>query len=104
MNRSEHRNFAVSVLGVDAAFYDSLNAKIRCYDNGGKTSDRYTVVFMDQPERAHNTFSALGMNSQPFHGIGMHCSAMPGKHLGRRVLLQDLPTDCQKAVKQALQP
>jgi hypothetical protein len=27
MNRIEHRNFAVNTLGVDAAEYDSLNAK-----------------------------------------------------------------------------
>lgn len=27
MNRIEHRNFAVNTLGVDAASYDSLNAK-----------------------------------------------------------------------------
>lgn len=23
--------------------------KIKCYDNGGSTADRYTVVFMDRP-------------------------------------------------------
>lgn len=27
MNRIEHRNFAVSVLGVPASFYDELNAR-----------------------------------------------------------------------------
>ena len=27
MNRTEHRNFAVNTLGVNAAIYDSVNAK-----------------------------------------------------------------------------
>lgn len=74
--------------------------RVRCYDNGGKTADRYTAVFMDEPERQLNTFTAYGMNSMPFHGIGLSCSAMPGKHLGRRVLMKDLPADCQKLINQ----
>lgn len=78
--------------------------RIRIYDNGGKTNDRYTVVFMDEPERAHNTFAALGMNEEPFHpqGIGMHCTAQPGRHLGRRIMMMNLPDDCQRAVRNHL--
>lgn len=77
---------------------------LRIYDNGGKTIDRYTVLFMDQPEHQHNTFSALAMDSTPFHpqGFGQHCTAMPGRHLGRRIEFKDLPTDCQKLVLQDL--
>lgn len=76
---------------------------IRCYDNGGKSADRYTVVYMDAPERA-GLFQCLGMDHGPFHpqGIGVHSSAMPGRHLGRRVLLSTLPPDCQRAVLQDL--
>jgi hypothetical protein len=75
---------------------------IRCYDNGGKTADRYTVVYMDAPERRANTFECLGMNAEPFHpqGIGQHSSAMCGRHLGNRVAFSTLPSDCQKAVLQ----
>ena len=78
------------------------NQSIRCYDNGGKTADRYTVVFLDQPERAVNTFVALGMNSTPFHpqGFGQHTAAMPGRHLGKRIAFASLPEDCQKLVEQ----
>lgn len=74
--------------------------RIRCYDNGGKTADRYTVVFIDCPENS-GLYAAVGMNDEPFHpqGIGMHVTAMPGEHLGRRVKLAELPEDCQKLVR-----
>lgn len=81
-----------------------MNApRIRCYDNGGKTADRYTVLYMDYPER-NGCYDARGMNHEPFHpqGIGMSCSAAPGWHLGHRVYLKDLPPDCQKVVMQDL--
>lgn len=73
---------------------------IRCYDNNGKTADRYTVVYMDYPENRHNTFSAVGMNDEPFHpqGIGQHCMATPGRHLGKRIPFSKLPKDCQQVV------
>lgn len=75
---------------------------IRCYDNCGKTADRYTVVFMDRPT-GRGAFEALGMNSQPFHGIGMHTTAMPGRHLGVRIAFEQLPADYQRAVQQDLE-
>jgi hypothetical protein len=79
--------------------------RIACYDDG-KSGDRYTVVYLDQPEKAANTFAAVGMNHEPFHpqGIGQHCAAMPGRHLGRRIAFLDLPADCQKVVLQDLKP
>ncbi len=77
--------------------------KIRIYDNGGKTADRYTVVYMDEPE-GKGLYGARGMSEHPTHpqGIGMYCSAMPGKHLGNRIAFEDLPSDCQKVVLQDL--
>ena len=77
---------------------------IRCYDNGGRSIDRYTVVFMDWPEVRPGVFAALAMNVAPFHpqGFGQHCTARPGRHLGRRVQLADLPEDCQKLVRMDL--
>jgi len=73
---------------------------IRVYDNGGATADRYTVIYMDQPERQAGTFACLGMSAAPFHpqGFGQHSSAMPGSHLGKRIKFEDLPVDCQNAV------
>lgn len=80
--------------------------RIKCYDLGHGQIDRYTVVFMDQPEKAEKTFACLGMNGYPFHpqGFGQHCSAMPGKHLGKRIPFLELPLDCQKLVIQDLTP
>jgi hypothetical protein len=77
---------------------------IRCYDNGGETCDRYTVIYMDQPERAPNTFACVGMNAEPFHpqGFGQHSTAMPGAHCGKRVPFATLPEDCRKLVQQDL--
>lgn len=83
-----------------------LGHPIRCYDNGGKSIDRYMVVYMSQPELRAGTFSAVGMNSAPFHpqGFGQHCSAMPGRHLGKRIKFATLPDDCRKLVHQDLTP
>ncbi len=81
---------------------------IRCYDNGGKTADRYTVIYMDcltgTCEKGQEEYDAIGMNEYPFHpqGIGQHCTAMPGNHLGKRIPFEQLPADCQKVVKQDL--
>jgi hypothetical protein len=76
---------------------------IRCYDNGGKTADRYSVLFMGEPERG-GLYAALGMSRDPFspQGVGQHTTAMPGRHLGKRVRLADLPPDCQKLVRSDL--
>ena len=72
------------------------------YDNGGKTLDRYTVVYnsVEQVKDGKKLYSCLGMNAAPFHpqGIGMHGCAVRGRHLGKKVKLTDLPEDCQKAV------
>ena len=76
---------------------------IRIYDNGGKTIDRYTVVYMDCPEGG-GLYGARGMNAHPFHpqGFGQYCAAMPGRHLGLRITFEELPRDCQRAVLQDL--
>jgi hypothetical protein len=77
---------------------------VRIYDNGGKTMDRYTAVYMDQPENRHNTFTARGMSENPFHpqGFGCSCTAMPGRHLGKRIKFEDCPKDVQKLILQDL--
>jgi hypothetical protein len=77
----------------------------RAYDNGGRSADRYTVL----PARQHRAWQeapglwlALGANHEPFHpqGIGMTCSAVAGKHLGKKVAFDTLPADVQKCAKQ----
>jgi hypothetical protein len=89
---------------------------VRCYDNEGKTADRYTVCFTGRYKKEDRSFIHLGMSASPFHpqGIGQHgettlkpCDVdgwgfppMMGKmnHLGRRIRFKDLPSDCQKLV------
>lgn len=75
------------------------------YDNGGKTLDRYTVYYNNSWYNKYNnkTWDCLGMNSDPFHGIGTHGSGMLGRHNGKRIAFEDLPEECQKAVKQDLE-
>lgn len=79
--------------------------KIRCYDNGGKTMDRYTVVYLEEPESRPNTFACVGMSSNPFspQGFGQHSSAMLGRHLGKSIEFASLPSDCQKLVRKDLE-
>ena len=72
--------------------------RIRCYDNGGKTLDRYTVIYLNDPERGLNLYSARGMSTDPYHGIGTMCSAAPGAHLGKRIKLDDMPPACRQVV------
>jgi hypothetical protein len=79
------------------------NVKLRCYDNGGVSADRYSVLFMDEPYSTgqQGSFVCLGMSANPFHpqGVGMHSAAIPGFHLGKRIKFADLPEDCQNFVR-----
>jgi hypothetical protein len=80
---------------------------VRCYDNGGETADRYTVVYTGRYRGRGGCFY-LGMNAAPFHpqGIGQHGESdrpidRPSYgHLGKRIAFEELPPDCQKAVLQ----
>lgn len=74
---------------------------VRVYDNGGKSADRYTAVFMAMPEHIKGLYFSIGMSADPFHplGVGMSCAAMPGRHLGRRIAIEELPPDCQRLVR-----
>ena len=86
--------------------FDIVNGKrVKCYDNGGKTFDRYTVIYLDEPEAegafAGNVYNSIGMSEHPQHpqGFGQHCTAECGFHLGRRIPFVSLPPDCRKAVE-----
>jgi len=48
---------------------------IRCYDNGGKTADRYTVCYTGNYRgKTKGWHDYVGMSGAPFHpqGIGQH--------------------------------
>ncbi len=78
-----------------------VRMNIACYDNGGETADRYTVVYLDEPEREPGVFACVGMSDSPFHpqGFGQHSTAMLGAHLGKRIKFWQLPDDCRKLVR-----
>lgn len=78
---------------------------MRVYDNGGKTADRYTVVFTGRYRRyVSGTQQYLGMSENPYHpqGIGMHGESRQDidrpsyKHLGKKIDFDRLPPDCQR--------
>lgn len=80
---------------------------LRCYDNGGKTCDRYTVIpprwAKEEREYPPGTFNAIAASENPFHpqGFGQHCSAMAGPHLGKRIGWAMLPRDVQRFARQS---
>ena len=68
---------------------------IQCYEIRvckGETPgfDRWTVVYIDQPERAVNTFACVGMSR--------HSACMIGPHLGTRIPFSELPLGLQCSV------
>lgn len=80
---------------------------IRCYDNGGKTADRYCVVFTGRyRQKTGGVFWYLTMNCNPLHpqGIGIMSESRQQidyptySHIGKKISFSDLPEDCQKAV------
>ncbi len=77
---------------------------LRFYDNGGKTFDRYTVVYMAE-FAGRGLYCARGMSENPFdpQGFGQYCFAMPGRHLGRRISFDALPEPCREAVRRDME-
>lgn len=89
---------------------------IRVYDNAGlpgETCDRYTVIFTGHyTQKTGGYHWSVGMSGAPFHpqGVCMHsedefqldCPWPPAvgrkNHLGKRILFDDLPPDCQRVV------
>lgn len=80
---------------------------VRCYDNGGKTCDRYTVTFTGRySHKTNNSFWYLGMSENPFHPQGVGCFGdsrtqidKPSySHLGKKIKFSELPENCKKYV------
>lgn len=83
---------------------------VRCYDNGGESFDRFTVVFTGRyTHKTNGGHWYVGMSENPFHpqGFGQHgdtefqCVDRPTYgHLGKKISFDSLPEDCQKLVMQ----
>jgi hypothetical protein len=79
---------------------DFIN-ELRCrvYDNDGKTVDRFTVVLLDVPwDSDPMTRLALGC-SEGGVAYSEFCSAIPGRHLGKRVAFKDLDESTRKHIE-----
>ena len=79
---------------------------IRCYDNGGETWDRYTVVFTGRYRGRRGQFMHVGMDHKPYHPQGFcqhgfnysQIDYPTYGHLGKKISFDDLPADCQELV------
>ena len=89
---------------------------IVCFDNGGVTFDRYTVLFIgDYALTNEGTSLYIGMSEHPFHpqGFGQHGELFGVFEIGISYVVDDfwssdngdeiipfadLPEDCKKAV------
>jgi hypothetical protein len=76
-------------------------------DNGGRSFDRYTIVFPgidSRMTRFGKVHFALASSEHPFHpqGFGQTIECSCGKHLGKSVRLNQLPEDVQKFVRQTV--
>jgi hypothetical protein len=79
---------------------------IRCYDDGGETIDRYTVVYTKLSGDIGGLY--VGMSAAPYHpqGVCLHGQGDYGRpidrptygHLGKKIQFNDLPDDCRKVV------
>jgi hypothetical protein len=75
---------------------------IKCYDNGGASLDRFTIVYLDKP---HGKFhESRAMCHEPKHpcGVSLYVVTLDGQHLGTEVKFEDLPKDCQAIVNEDL--
>lgn len=82
----------------------TINELIKCFDNGGKTADRYLVVFLKSARSLpqHTEYDSVSMSSNPEHphGVCIHSLAvLPNTMVGEEISYNELPPACQKIVK-----
>lgn len=76
------------------------------YDNGGKTFDRYTVVYNSHDESYDKQFwDCRCMSEHPAHpqGIGTYGTCMLGRHLGNKITFEELPDEVKEVVLRDLE-
>jgi len=79
-------------------------AVLACYDNGGKSIDRYTVLYGSPfwSEDMGRTIPYVAMNESPYHpqGVSQHGEMLSSDRnlLGKKIKFLDLPKECIKFV------
>ena len=78
------------------------------YDNGGKSVDRYTVVYEPYDLDGLLVFARVDMSGSPFHpqGVCQHSEGSIrrwGFYMGRVIAFEELPADCQQVVEHDLE-
>lgn len=76
---------------------NALSQILNCYDNGGKTADRYCVVTTDT-EGEWNYIISLSHNCDMPNGVAMTGLGTDGNHLGKKVDFYQLPEVVQTKV------
>jgi len=91
---------------LESLMPNNMPKYVRCYDNGGETLDRYTVVFTGNYRniKRGDQYLYLGMSEYPYQAIGQHGSSNDPidrpqySHLGKKIKFSDLPIDCKTCV------
>jgi hypothetical protein len=92
--------------------YQAPEYVVACYDNRGRSADRYTVLFggsLWEPDYAKANASCgrdprlvqcLAMSGSPEHpqGVSIWTDCLRGAHLGRKVKWLDLPEHIREHV------
>ena len=81
--------------------------RVRCYDNGGFTADRYTVVWSKPVTYDHTLYWIIAsMSGDPTHPQGVWgTSEIPGRPRksvdawGKRIPFSKLPEKCQELIR-----
>lgn len=82
--------------------------RVRCWDNGGATADRYTVAWIKPYWYKHLPYwTVASMSSDPTHPLGVwgvtdYCTRSPEKEVpewGKRIPFSKLPEKCQELVR-----
>lgn len=83
-----------------------MSSRVKLYDNGGKTADRYSLFVPSVNEPGKEDWYSF--SESPYHpqGVGMYGGAdypMPSyRHMGRLISYSDLPEQAKRYVKDTL--
>jgi hypothetical protein len=88
-------------------FENDAPKKIRCYDNGGESADRYTIIFSgNYRKNTDGVFWYIGCSENPFSPIGVGSVGESNTqidtpsygHLGKKVKYDTLPINVKSYI------